>query len=88
MPELMQHLVVTLVALSAAWVVLRRVVGTFSPVKRSGPGCPSCATGNCAGPAAPARADAHGRSSSPSAPLRFHRTGSSGRTSQVARHKA
>lgn len=46
--EFAQHVLVTLVALVAVWVVLRRVFGVFMPSAKQGPGCPSCAAGAAA----------------------------------------
>ncbi len=45
MPDIFQHAIVSLIALLAAWVVVRRVVGTFGPSSRERPACPSCASG-------------------------------------------
>lgn len=43
MSEITQHVIVTLVALAAAWLVLRRVLGVIGPQKKSAPGCAVCA---------------------------------------------
>lgn len=58
MTDLLQHGVVTAVAVLAAWVVLKRVFGVFAPASGSGPGCASCATGQaaCGHAAAPSQA--------------------------------
>jgi hypothetical protein len=42
MPELAQHIVVTLAALSAAAIIVRRVFGAIAPGSRSGTPCDSC----------------------------------------------
>jgi hypothetical protein len=44
MPELAQHVVVTLAALGAAGIVVRRVFGTFAPGKGSSSPCDKCAS--------------------------------------------
>lgn len=78
MADLLQHAVVTLVAVVAAWVVLQRVFGVFGPARAaSGPGCASCASGQgscghvAAKPAA-ARASAPPQADAP-VPLTLHR---------------
>lgn len=45
MPDILQHAIVSLVTLLAAWVVVRRIVGTFGPSNAARPGCPTCASG-------------------------------------------
>jgi len=53
MSEFAQHVVVTLVALAAAWVVLKRVFGAFGPQqKKPGAACAACAA-NAANKAKP-----------------------------------
>ena len=42
MPELAQHVVVTLAALSAAAIIVRRVFGAIAPGSGSGSPCDSC----------------------------------------------
>jgi hypothetical protein len=42
MPELVQHVIVTLAALSAAGIVVRRVFGAIAPGSRSASPCDSC----------------------------------------------
>lgn len=56
MTDLLQHGIVTAVALVAAWVLLRHVFGVFVPAASSGPGCASCVAGQaaCGHTAAPA----------------------------------
>lgn len=49
MSELLQHLVVGIVALLAAWVVVRRVFGVFAPAREASPGCSTCASNPAAG---------------------------------------
>jgi len=61
MTDLLQHGIVTVVALLAAWVLLRHVFGVFAPASRSGPGCASCAAGQAA--------CGHAAAPSPAAPL-------------------
>lgn len=43
MSEFAQHVVVTLVALAAALVVVRRVFGVVAPQKKPAPACAACA---------------------------------------------
>jgi hypothetical protein len=45
MPELAQHVIVTLVAIWAAYLVITRVVSMVSPGKPGGGTCDSCPTG-------------------------------------------
>jgi hypothetical protein len=47
MSLLAQEIIVTLLALGAAVIILRRLVGAFRPAK-SGPACPNCASGAAA----------------------------------------
>jgi hypothetical protein len=42
MPELLQHIIVTLVALAAAAVVFRRVAGVMFTPRRSSTPCANC----------------------------------------------
>ena len=58
MPELLQHVLVTIAALVAAWVILRRVVSVVRPATGESKcaGCPSAARHAGAQPVAPARA--------------------------------
>jgi hypothetical protein len=42
MPELVQHVIVTLAALSAAGIIVRRVFGAIAPGRRSASPCDSC----------------------------------------------
>lgn len=45
MPELFQHVIVTLVAFWAAWVVVRRVMGLVKPGDGPASSCDHCPTG-------------------------------------------
>lgn len=78
MADLLQHAVVTLVAVAAAWIVLQRVFGVFGPARAAGgPGCASCPSsrGAC-GPAAAKPAAAHTSAQPPGdapLPLTLHR---------------
>lgn len=45
MPELAQHIIVTLVAIWAAYLVITRVLSMVSPGKPGGATCDSCPTG-------------------------------------------
>jgi hypothetical protein len=51
MPELAQHIVVTIVALWAAYLVISRVFSMVGAGKRGGASCDSCPTGQRAGAA-------------------------------------
>jgi len=84
MPELVQDVVVTIAALGAAWILVRRVFGVFGPARGASSGCPSCASGEggCG------HTGASTTTATPAAaPLTLHRAGSSGRKSQVSSHK-
>jgi hypothetical protein len=72
MTELLQHAVVTAVALGAAWVLVRRVFGVFAPEAKA-PGCASCAAGQaaCGHAAAPSRVEP--AATGDVAPLTLHR---------------
>jgi hypothetical protein len=55
MPELLQHIVVTIVALGAVVVVCRRVFSVVQPLG-SNPKCASCPSAQQPAPAVPAEA--------------------------------
>jgi hypothetical protein len=40
--DIVQHAIVTLAAIGAAWVVVRRVVGVVKPAGGAAPKCASC----------------------------------------------
>ena len=48
MPDLLQDVVVTLAALWAAWVIVRRVLSTVGPGPGRAAGCDHCAGGGAA----------------------------------------
>jgi hypothetical protein len=52
MLDALQHVIVGLAALGAAYAVVRRVVGYARPIKGRQPACPSCVAGEgaCAKP--------------------------------------
>jgi hypothetical protein len=62
MTDILQHVVVTIAALGASVIVVRRVFGFFAPPRSQSTGCPSCpsATNSCAAkPAATAAGGEH-----------------------------
>ena len=42
MPELLQHIIVTIVAFGAAAVIVRRVAGVVRPTRRTATPCANC----------------------------------------------
>jgi hypothetical protein len=72
MTDLLQHGVVTAVALAAAWVLVQRVFGVFAPAAK-GPGCASCAAGQAACGHATTAVQAAPKTGADVAPLTLHR---------------
>jgi hypothetical protein len=72
MTDLLQHGVVTAVALAAAWVLVRRVFGVFAPASK-GPGCASCAAGQAACGHGAAAVQVAPATAADAAPLTLHR---------------
>jgi hypothetical protein len=65
MPELAQHVVVTLAALSAAAIIFRRVFGAVAPSRRSGSPCDSCPSAALHGKKAPVPSESAKASTQP-----------------------